>query len=183
MTKEKIKKSKNLKTVKKYKQNSSDPKCIFGKVFANWCGACKGLKPEWIKMIKQLQNKDPVVSEKEMNLDESTTSIIIKKDGIVLEILQILDSDFENIKKSRSELSDFEANGYPTIFRKMENSPIEYYQGARSPEDMINWAISKKGPIIGGEYSKKIHKKTQKKSRIPFKSRFSQSISNFWGWK
>ena len=201
MTKEKTKRnSKYQKTVKTYKKksryqkkiNSPDKKCIFGKVFANWCGACNALKPKWIKMVDSLNGETR--SEEELKqlleLDEPKKTIIINKDGMILEIMQIPDTDYESYKNERPELSDLEANGYPTIFRKMDNSPIEYYNGEREPTAMIQWAMgvgdkSNRPLVIGGGNNKmrKTHNKTHKKSCGACKSNFSKSIADFWGWK
>jgi hypothetical protein len=109
--------------------------------------------------------------------------IIINKDGTVLEIIQIEDTDYDNFKSNNTELRDLTANGFPTIFRKIEDSPIEYYEGDRSPDNMIHWALNR--PTIGGtnkkERKQKIyHNKTYKKS---LNSTFSQKIAKFWGWK
>ena len=32
-------------------------KILIGKVYANWCGHCQHLKPEWLKMKKELKSK------------------------------------------------------------------------------------------------------------------------------
>ena len=202
MTKEKTKNSKyqtrgkkiGKKTRYQKKINSSDKKCIFGKVFANWCGACNALKPKWIKMVDSLNGVTRSEEElkEQLELDEPKKTLIINKDGMILEIMQIPDTDYESYKNERPELSELEASGYPTIFRKMNNSPIEYYNGQREPEAMIQWAMgsgdksSRPDVIAGGDKSTnqiKKHNRTHKKSCGACKSNFSKSIAEFWGWK
>lgn len=204
MAKEKTKKNSKYQTRGKKignksryqkKINSSNKKCIFGKVFANWCGACNALKPNWIKMVDSLNGETRSEEElkHQLELEESKKTIIINKDGMILEIMQIPDTDYESYKNERPELSDLEANGYPTIFRKMNNSPIEYYNGTREPTAMIQWAMgigdksNRPAVITGGDKStnqiKKNHNKTHKKSCGACKSNFSKSIADFWGWK
>jgi thiol-disulfide isomerase/thioredoxin len=183
------KKVKKSKTVKNTKILSSDKKNIFGKVFANWCGACKALKPKWLEMVNKLNGINAVISEKQLQADEPKKTFIINKDGTILEIMQIPDTDYESYKNTRPELSGLEASGFPTIFRKIHDSPIEYYDGDREPDAMIQWAMGEsRKPIVitGGNKIKKLHNKTQKnhkKSCGACNSGFSQSISKFWGWK
>jgi len=194
---------KKVKSSKKSNKTLKNSKHIFGKVFANWCGACKALKPEWLTMVDKLNgiSKTEEELQKQMELDEPKKSILINKDGIVLEIIQIPDTDYDSYKNERSELKNLEANGYPTIFRKMNNSPIEYYNGSREPDAMIQWAMGRPAVIAGAKSSrpaviaggskkyKKSYNKTHKNQRKHKKScnacnsGFSQTISKFWGWK
>jgi thiol-disulfide isomerase/thioredoxin len=174
------------------KQTKSGKKHVFGKVYAEWCGACQNLQPNWIEMIDKLKQQDTNGKEwsnytPEQKQQEMKKTIVINKDGTVLEIIQIEDTDYDNFKSNNSKFNDLTANGFPTIFRKIENSPIEYYQGDRSPDNMIHWALNR--PTIGGSNKKgsnkdkkqKInHNKTYKKS---LNSTFSQKIAKFWGWK
>jgi thiol-disulfide isomerase/thioredoxin len=194
-------KTKSNNNLKKTRRNNksivSRKKHIFGKVYADWCGACNGLLPKWMKMLHQLKGKEWKNIPEEKKQEEMKKSIFIDKNGTVLEIIQIQDSDYDSYKSRRPELSSLEATGYPTIFRKIEDSPIEYYNGDRSPEDMISWALSANSapikienkilPIMGGnKKSHSKHNKTEKKHKktcSACNSGFSQTISNFWGWK
>ena len=182
------------KTVKKSKTESTikQKKHTFGKVFANWCGACKALKPKWLEMLHILQDESPTVSQDELDSDEDKKIIIINKDGMILEIVQVPDTDYESFKSERPDLGDLEANGFPTIFRKIhdgENSKVEYYNGDRDTKAMIAWAMDRtpnRQPIIMGGQKIQNHKKTYKKHRKSCgacKTGFSRSISKFWGWK
>jgi len=195
------KKVKKSKTVKNTKISSSDKKHIFGKVFANWCGACKALKPKWLEMVNKLNGINAVVSEKQLEADEPKKTFIINKDGTILEIMQIPDTDYDSYKNERPELSGLEASAFPTIFRKIQDSPIEYYHGEREADAMIHWAMGRPAVIAGGSKSsrpaviaggassnkmKKNQNKTQKihkKSCSACNSGFSKTISKFWGWK
>jgi len=188
---------KKTKTKRNNKSTVSQKKHIFGKVYAEWCGACQGLQPKWMEMLRTLKGEEWKNKSENEQQEEMKKSIFIDKNGTVLEIIQIQDSDYDSYKSRRPELSSLEATGYPTIFRKKEDSPIEYYKGDRSPEDMISWALSshsapvqienKMIPIMGG-YKKlhSKHNKTQrkhKKSCTACNSGFSRSIAKFWGWK
>ena len=55
----KNRKSNNRKSKKREKkQNKSGKKHVFGKVYAEWCGACQHLEPNWIQMIDKLKQQD-----------------------------------------------------------------------------------------------------------------------------
>jgi thiol-disulfide isomerase/thioredoxin len=195
---QKSKKSVSKKIEKKQKKSVSDKKSkkkhVFGKVYAEWCGACQNLEPNWIEMIDKLKQEDKLNSQEWSNFtpdqkkQEMKKTIVINKDGTILEIIQIEDTDYDNFKSNNSQFSDLTANGFPTIFRKIENSPVEYYQGDRSPDDMIQWALNRKViNNIGGSSKRdnnnnKRHNKTHKKPVNNCNSTFSQKISKFWGW-
>ena len=202
--KSKIKSKKHRKTMKKRshiinresvietipeEKTMSEKKHVFGKVFADWCGACKQLKPNWIKMVNDY-NGNIIISEDKINEDEPLKTFVINKNGMILEIVQIPHTDIDQYKLDNSEFSDLEVTGYPTIFRKIMHEPdskIEYYTGSREPEDMIQWATGNSVNISGGVNKKKskTHNRTRKhiKSCNSCKSGFSQSISKFLRWK
>jgi thiol-disulfide isomerase/thioredoxin len=91
---------------------------IVGKVYADWCGHCKSLKPEWNKLKTMIQ-KDRVQF---IEIEESESA---KR------------SQFE--KKTKRSLN---VNGYPTIFKIHTNKPVEYYTGPRTAQDMRQWILS-----------------------------------------
>lgn len=91
---------------------------IVGKVYANWCGHCQTLKPEW-KKLKTIIPKDRVQF---IEIEESESA---KR------------SQFE--KKIKSTL---DVNGYPTIFKIHTSKPVEYYTGPRTAQEMRRWILS-----------------------------------------
>ncbi len=119
-------------------------KNMVGKVYANWCGHCKDLIPEWNKLsgeLKSLGAKDiaivSVESEDKKNLDK------LQKLGIV-------------------------ASGFPTIFKRVDGK-VEMYNGKRLAKDIASWAVMPvKMPVmrknvLGGTKTKK--RKTFRKKR------------------
>ena len=91
---------------------------IIGKVYADWCGHCKRLKPEW----KKLKN-------------------IVPKDRV--QFIEIEESESEKRatleKKVNKKLT---VNGFPTIFKIHTSKPIEYYTGPRTANEMRSWILS-----------------------------------------
>lgn len=120
-------------------------KILVGKVYANWCGHCKSLKPEWLKMKKELKNK-------------------MKNLGYYIKFIEIEESQQNKLAKFKNKFPDLNINGFPTIF-KHSGGALEYYQGSRTTNEMLNWVVgktkqnnqSKKNFFMGG--------KTRRKSR------------------
>jgi len=107
-----------------------------GLVYADWCGHCNALKPEW-NVAKELLKDTPninliEINEKDENKDETMKNI----DPTLV------------------------ANGYPTIFKKVSGKPLEYYQGERNATDLLKWVSPQKGGCNCGTLWK-----TQKSSR------------------
>ena len=93
-------------------------KPIIGKVYANWCGHCQTLAPEWNKLKKMLpKNRVQFIDIEEAETEKRT-----------------------NFEKKHKGLS---VNGYPTIFKIHPNRSIEYYSGDRNAIAMKKWALSK----------------------------------------
>jgi thiol-disulfide isomerase/thioredoxin len=93
-------------------------KIIIGKIYANWCGHCQSLKPEWNKMKKQ-----------------------IKKSNV--QIIEIEENQIHKLNKFKKRFPELQVNGYPTIFKIYPNRHIEYYTGNRIVSDMTKWVVEK----------------------------------------
>jgi len=92
---------------------------IIGKIYANWCGHCQALKPEWNKMKS-----------------------LIKKDANI-EIVEIEENEHEKLNKLKQRFPHLQINGYPTIFKIYANKKIEYYTGNRLAYDIKKWSLKK----------------------------------------
>jgi thiol-disulfide isomerase/thioredoxin len=115
-------------------------------IFAEWCGHCQALKPEWARMKESLDNHPGFK----------------KRGGIIIEIE---DSDpekdikIDNINKKINSGTKLQANGYPTIFKKT-GGMIEYYEGGRSADEMRAWFLGGNG-IVGGYRISRMSKRTK----------------------
>lgn len=89
------------------------PVLIIGKVYADWCGYCQQLKPEWEK-LKKISKAKFVEFEAEKTQEKS---------------------DFENIHGIQLQVS-----GYPTIFKITPNKEVQYYNGPRTAADIHRWS-------------------------------------------
>jgi thiol-disulfide isomerase/thioredoxin len=113
-------------------------KTIIGKVYANWCGHCQTLNPEWNKM-KSLLKKNPNIQ--------------------FVEIEESQKNKLNNLKKKFPQL---EINGYPTIFKINKKKQIEYYTGNRIAMDMKKWSIEKNNRSTKKHFRQMNHGKTKK---------------------
>jgi thiol-disulfide isomerase/thioredoxin len=113
---------------------------IVGKVYANWCGHCQILKPEW----KKLKRSIPVGRVEFIEIEESESA---KR------------ANFE--KKIKTTLN---VNGYPTIFKIHKNKQVEYYTGPRTADEMRKWVLTSKKPVKNTTI-KRINKKTRTTQR------------------
>lgn len=114
---------------------------LIGKVYANWCGHCKTLKPEWKKMKKAL-----------------------KKINSNVEIVEIEEAEKDKLENYKKRINGLNVNGYPTIF-KYSGGAVEYYNGERTAHGIQNWALENQKnayEIDGGKKRRKSTKKTQK---------------------
>jgi thiol-disulfide isomerase/thioredoxin len=91
-------------------------KILIGKVYANWCGHCVSLKPEWQKMKSH-----------------------IKKYFKHIHFIEAESSQTSKIKDITRK-HNLNVQGYPTLFKIQENGEIEYYKGPRLAKDLVYWA-------------------------------------------
>jgi len=95
-----------------------------GLIYANWCGHCQALKPEWKKMKNNVM-KTPSY-----------------KKGMY-KFMEIEDADKMKDAKINSmnkyiQGQKLAANGYPTVF-KVKSGKLNYYQGDRTANEMQKW--------------------------------------------
>ena len=115
---------------------------LVGKVYANWCGHCQTLKPEWAKMKKELKSK-------------------MKNMGYHIKFIEIEESQENKLTKFKTKFPNLNVNGFPTIF-KHTGGGIQYYNGNRTAHEMTDWALkgktndnSKKLFLTGGKTRRK----------------------------
>jgi hypothetical protein len=127
------------------KQHKHKP-VIIGLVYANWCGHCKTLKPEW-EAFKSAVKKDRKLSEK-------------------CGVFEVEDSDSMKSAKlakmnKRIKGGEIQVNGFPTLF-KISGAGVEYFQGGeRNTSTLLEWA-KQPAPYSGGNHRNKTAKKSRK---------------------
>jgi thiol-disulfide isomerase/thioredoxin len=90
---------------------------IVGKVYADWCGYCTELIPEWRKLKSLLPNN--------------------------VTFVQIEDSQKLKREKFEKKHGPLVVNGFPTIFKIHPGQKIEYYtSGARTAEAIKAWVLT-----------------------------------------
>ena len=114
-------KRRHRKFVRHNKTKSNKNTIIVGKVYADWCGHCQMLKPEWSKMKKHIYSKKGkkrvVFVEIEEKQIESKLRPLEMEHGVKVNI-----------------------NGYPTLFR-ISGGKLVYYTGNRQSNEMSNWYL------------------------------------------
>jgi thiol-disulfide isomerase/thioredoxin len=110
--------------MKHTRKRQSAKQIIIGLVYANWCGHCQSLKPEWDMFKKNLK--------------------IDKKLASKCGVFEVEDSDImkdSKIKKISKKVNGGEVHvdGFPTLF-KIVGGNIEYYNGERSANSLLEWA-------------------------------------------
>lgn len=101
---------------------------VIGLIYANWCGHCQSLKPEWNKMKHNVM-KTPSY-----------------KKGLY-RFIEIEDADKDRDSKinginSRLTGEKLAANGYPTIF-KIHGGNLQYFNGNRNSSELQSWFLNK----------------------------------------
>lgn len=103
------------------KKHSKKNTVVIGKVYADWCGHCQTLKPEWAKMKKRVYSKKG------------------RKHVVFVEVEEKqIGNKLRKLEKEHSV--KVEANGFPTLFQ-ISNGKVKYYNGVRQSDEMANWYL------------------------------------------
>ena len=135
-------KTKRLRKPKKQtKSNRKTPKksIIIGEIYADWCGHCKSLKPEWNQMKDMIKlNTGRTLKNVEFHIHEMGETA--ENDAMNISLQQQIDAF--NAKHFPHGDKKVEANGFPTLF-KICRKKIEYYDGPRMAKEMYAWYTKK----------------------------------------
>ena len=102
-------------------------KTLVGLAYANWCGHCTAMKPEWDKMKDGIRNH-PAHKDK-------------------IEIMEVEDGEpgkdakFANMNAKLHPGKKLEVRGFPYLFRIVGGTAHEY-KGKRDAPSMMAWAVS-----------------------------------------
>ncbi len=140
MVKKQSRKNKGiLKKQTRSKNKPSKKKIIIGKIYADWCGHCNMLKPEWEKMKNMIKhNTGRSLTNVEFTFSEMGETEENNAKNMTLEN-QISNFNRKHFPQGNKQIM---SDGYPTLF-KVCRKKIDYYNGSRSAEDMYNWYTQK----------------------------------------
>jgi len=118
---------------KTHKTHKTGPKVLLiGKIYADWCGHCRMLKPEWNKLKYNIKQKNGSHGYQIHYIEIEQSVEQAKVDKVNKIYLHATD------KKLALQ------GGYPTIFKIM-NGHLEYYSGPRKAEAMQKWFLHHTG--------------------------------------
>jgi len=149
--------------------NSNKP--MFIEFYANWCGHCKSLAPEWEKLISAFKNKDKDLAIVSIESDAFTSD---KNHAKYAEIQR----DFKDIYTFMAEVKKkgIDVNGFPTI-GMIKNKEWKPYSGERTHDAMVNFIKEHLTKKIqgGGRKGRKTIKRSSKRSSKKNKSKKNKS--------
>jgi len=138
---------------------SKKPVLVIGKIFADWCGHCVALKPEWAKMKRDIAAamgrhfKNVRIEFREIGDTPHNKAKGLTVDGMI--------EKFNGRHMSKSSEKLALDGGYPTLF-KFHKGKLEYYKGSRDAKSMFQWYAS---GVSGHQVHRKMHGGSSKPRR------------------
>ena len=107
---------------KKTRTHKKKYPCAYGHVYSTECGHCINMQEAWDNLTNE-----------------------VKEVNNAIELIDISENHQKNVDEMNKKYhTDLKFSGYPTIFKviKKKKTPIQYYTGDRSKEDMKKWLFS-----------------------------------------
>jgi thiol-disulfide isomerase/thioredoxin len=117
---------------KKYQRAVSPSVVVVGRVYAEWCGHCIAMKPEWTQLETHFESQQ----ERYPNAKTKYEVVSISSDELSTKKPQVEQMYLSNTGNK------IDVKGYPTIF-KIVDGKIEYYNGERRYSPMLRWFLAK----------------------------------------
>jgi thiol-disulfide isomerase/thioredoxin len=120
-------------------KNRKKPVLVIGKIYADWCGHCVALKPEWAKLKREVKLamgrhfKNVHVEFREIGDTPHNQTKGITVDKMI--------EEFNNRHMPNASEKLALDGGFPTLF-KLHKGKLEYYKGSRDAKSMFQWYIS-----------------------------------------
>jgi hypothetical protein len=143
-----------------------------GKIYADWCGHCQSLQPEWNKMKDDMKM---AIGRSLKNLHVEFVEIgdtpKNKTKGLTVEGM-ITKYNGRHLPNSAEKLK---SDGYPTLF-KLLNGKLEYYTGNRDAKSMYTWYMS--GVINSKNFQTKkmMGGKSRSRTATGFLTKFAEMV-------
>ena len=113
--------------------HSSSPSIVVvGKIYADWCGHCQSLLPEWEKLDKNIQQR----MAKYPNSHTKYVVVAIEQKQQDEGIRNVNETYLKNTGRTLAL-----QGGFPTLF-KITDGTLEYYDGPRTYLEMLRWYMS-----------------------------------------
>lgn len=118
------------------KNNAHKKTICVGQIYAEWCGYCKSLKPEWKKMVQMIKmNRGRSLKNVHFEIKNIGDTAENKKRGLTVDkMLAELNMHYFPNGEQTVAIN----GGFPTLF-KICGKKLEYYQGERKAKAMYKW--------------------------------------------
>lgn len=120
-------------TAHRSKSHSLAPSTVVvGKIYADWCGHCQSLLPEWKKLDENIQHR----MAKYPNSHTKYVVVAIEQKQQDEGIRKVNETYLKNTGRTLAL-----QGGFPTLF-KITDGTLEYYDGPRTYLEMLRWYMS-----------------------------------------
>ena len=156
------------------KKKSTKNVLHIGKIYADWCGHCQTLQPEWARMKNDMKlAMGRSLQNVHIEFVEIGDTPKNKAKGLTVEGMITK----YNGKHLPNSVEKVKSDGYPTLF-KVLNGKLEYYAGNRDANSMYTWYIQgvSKPNVLKKPLMKGGKKGTRSKTAKNFITQFTEIV-------